>query len=296
MTKLSELANKYFVEVIIDGEFKSLGLISYNSSDMLVFLENRKYLAPLLHNPKIVCVITSKQFVDDLSAQFGIVVSDCPRKTFYDFHNLLKKDAEFYWKSFSTNISETAKIHSTAYIADCDVYIGHNTIIEENVTILERVIIKDNVIVRAGSIIGSEGFGFNRIDNDIISVSHAGGVILHDGVEVQSNCCIDKSVFGGFTEIGENTKIDNMVHIAHNVQIGKRCLLAACAMIAGSVTVGDDVWIGPSASISSEVEIGDGASITIGSVVSKNVTPGQRVTGNFAIEHKKFIEFIRTIR
>ncbi len=67
-------------------------------------------------------------------------------------------------------------------------------------------------------------------------------------------------------------------------------------MVAGSAKIGDDVWIGPSASVSSGVEIGDGASITLGSVVTKNVAPGQRVTGNFAIDHDKFIAFLKTIR
>jgi UDP-3-O-[3-hydroxymyristoyl] glucosamine N-acyltransferase len=115
-------------------------------------------------------------------------------------------------------------------------------------------------------------------------------------VELQANCCISKSVFGGFTEIGEDSKFDNMVHIAHNVKMGKRCFAAACAMIAGSVTIGDDVWIGPAAAITSEVDIGDKASITVGSVVSRNVAPGQKVTGNFAIDHDRFIEFIKSIR
>ena len=127
-------------------------------------------------------------------------------------------------------------------------------------------------------------------------MAHAGGVRLGDRVELQANTCVDRAIFGGFTEIGEDTKCDNLVHIAHNVKIGRRCLLAAQAMIAGSVTIGDDVWIGPSAAVLSEITIGDGAYVTIGSVVTRNVAPGQHVTGNFAIDHDKFIVFLKTIR
>jgi len=164
------------------------------------------------------------------------------------------------------------------------------------VTVLPHTIIGDEVILRAGSVIGAQGFEFKRIGESILPVAHAGGVRLSDRVEIQANSCVDRSIFGGFTEIGEDTKLDNFVHVAHNVKIGKRCLLAAHAMIAGSVTIGDDVWIGPSAAVSSEITIGDGAYVTLGSVVTRDVAAGQRVTGNFAIDHDKFIAFLRTIR
>ena len=113
---------------------------------------------------------------------------------------------------------------------------------------------------------------------------------------MQANSAISRSIFGGFTQLGEETKLDNLVHVAHNVTIGRRCFLAACAMIAGSVIVGDDVWIGPGASISSGITIGDGANVTIGAVVTRNVPAGAHVSGNFAIDHDKFIAFLRSIR
>ena len=118
--------------------------------------------------------------------------------------------------------------------------------------------IGNDVIIGPNSTIGSRGFEFIRNEGQIIAVEHAGGVKVEDRVEIQANCAIDCSVFGEFTEIGEESKLDNLVHIAHNVIIGKRCLLAACAMVAGSTSIGDDVWIGPGTSISSEINIGDG--------------------------------------
>ncbi len=147
--------------------------------------------------------------------------------------------------------------------------IGRRTVIEPHVTVLPHSIVDDDVILRAGCVIGMQGFEFKRLGGEILPVAHAGGVRLHDRVEVQANSVVDRSVFGGFTEVGEDSKIDNLVHIAHNVKIGKRSLLAANAMIAGSVVIGDDVWIGPSASISSEITIGDRAFVTLGSVVTR---------------------------
>ncbi|MDY6833875.1 MAG: UDP-3-O-(3-hydroxymyristoyl)glucosamine N-acyltransferase [Chloroflexota bacterium] len=202
----------------------------------------------------------------------------------------------FYWKDFNNQIANSAQIHPTAYIESKNVRIGERCEIGPNVSILENSILEDDIVIRAGAVVGTLGFEFKRILGRIVPVIHAGGVFIHNRVELQANSCVSKDIFGGFTEIGDDTKIDNLVHIAHGVVIGKRCLLAACAMIAGSVIIGDDVWIGPSASVSSEIVIGDRASITLGSVVTKNVASGQKVTGNFAIDHDRFISFLKTIR
>jgi UDP-3-O-[3-hydroxymyristoyl] glucosamine N-acyltransferase len=293
--KLSEVQNKGNIELIRDGGFESLGFVTHNNPKQLVYIEDVKYLL-LLRNSNISSVITTEELVHSMPKGLGIGISKSPRKSFHEIHNYLAKDTDFYWKTFKTEIASNAKIHPTAYVAERNVRIGERCEIGPNVSILENSILEEDVIIRAGSVIGTEGFEFNRIDREIMPVIHAGGVLLHNRVEIQANCCVSKAVFGGFTEIGEDTKLDNLIHVAHNVIIGKRCLLAASAMVAGSATIGDDVWIGPSASISSEVEIGDGASITIGSVVTKNVAPGQRVTGNFAIDHDKFITFLKTIR
>ena len=294
--KLSEIKEKGTIEIVMDGVFESLGTVTHNNPKQLVFIEDSKYISTMLKKPNISSVITTEDLISSIPKGLGIGISKNPRKSFHKIHNHLAKDTDFYWKPFSSEIASSAKIHPTAYVAERNVHIGERCYIGPNVTILEGTIVEDDVIIRAGSVIGTEGFEFNRIDREIMPLIHAGGVLLHNRVEIQANCCVSKAVFGGFTEIGEDTKLDNLIHIAHNAIIGKRCLLAACAMVAGSARIGDDVWIGPSASISSGVEIGNGASITLGSVVTKNVAQGQRVTGNFAIDHDKFIAFLKTIR
>ena len=296
LMKLSEVQDKGNIELIRDGKFESLGLVTYNNPKQLTFIEDPKYIAMLLKKPNVSCVVTTEELIKSIPKELGIGISKNPKKSFYEIHNYLAKDTDFYWKPFKTEIAYNAKIHPTAYIAKENVRIGERCYIGPNVSILEGSILEDDIIVRAGSVIGSEGFQFIRFGKEIMPIIHAGGVLLHNRVEIQSNCCVDKALFGGFTEIGEDTKVENLTHIGHHVIIGKRCLLTANAMVAGSTRIGNDVWIGPSASISSELVIGDGASVTIGSVVTKNVAPGQRVTGNFAIDHDKFIAFLKTIR
>lgn len=294
--KLIEAGKYTNFNVKRDGQFFSLGFVTHKSDDMLVFVEDRKYIARLLENPRIKCAITLKNLISELPKKLGVAVCDCPRKTFYELHNYLANNTDFYWTDFASDISDEAMIDSSAYVAPKNVRIGKGVIIEPRAVVLAHSIIGDNVILRAGCIIGAHGFEFKRLGGEILPIAHAGGVLLREKVEIQSNSNIGRSVFGGFTEIGAETKIDSFVHVGHNVRIGNRCLIAATTVVGGSTIIGDDVWIGPGSTITSEIRIGDGAHVTIGSVVTQNVEAGQRVTGNFAIDHDRFIAFLKTIR
>jgi UDP-3-O-[3-hydroxymyristoyl] glucosamine N-acyltransferase len=150
-----------------------------------------------------------------------------------------------------------------------------------------------NTCIKKGAVVGESGFGFERDEDGApVRFPHIGGVVLGDDVEIGSNSCVDRGALTD-TVIGDRTKIDNLVHIAHNVRIGSDCLIAAGATICGSAHIGDGVWIGPGAVISDYVKVGDGASVTIGSVVVKDVPPHTTVTGYFAIDHKKYLRGAR---
>lgn len=129
--------------------------------------------------------------------------------------------------------------------------------------------------VGALSVIGGEGFGY--ADNK--KLPHIGKVIIGNNVDIGANCCIDRGCLDN-TVIGDNVKIDNLVHIAHSVKIGKKTKIAAHTMIAGSVTIGEDVWIGPSVSIINGVTIGDDAYIGIGTNIITDVPAGETWCGN----------------
>lgn len=168
--------------------------------------------------------------------------------------------------------------------------------IMSGVHIYDRVTIGRNVVIHSGCIIGSDGFGFERNEAGVQeNFPHIGSVLIEDDVELQADCHVSRGALGP-TWIKRGSKFDSGCHIAHNVVIGEACLVAAHAMIAGSVTIGNGVWIGPSAVISDGISIGDRASITIGAVVTQDVAPGQRVTGNLAIDHRRYMTFLKTIR
>ena len=296
--RLGEAAAIVALDVVRDGGFATLGNANHDTPQRLVFLESDAWRENIVAQNDIACVITTAALAPSLEsrADLGVAIAANPRREFHLLHNHLATKTEFYWQDFASQIDVSARIHPRAYVAGRNVRIGANVVIEPDATILERVVIGEGAIIRTGARIGTQGFEFKRIGDAILAVEHAGGVRLGARVEVQANCTIDRSVFGGFTELGDDTKLDNLVHIAHNVRTGKRCFFAANAMVAGSVTFGDDVWIGPSAAITSSITIGDGASITIGAVVTRSVPAGMRVSGNFAIEHDKLLAFLRTIR
>ena len=279
-----------------NSSFKSLGLVHQIKEEMLAFVESEKYISEANNNASIRIVITKEEYKNEFRNDIVVVFSNNQRESFYRIHNYLVDNTNFYGEKFENKIAQSAKIYPNTYIAPSNIIIGENVILEPNVVILENVIIEDNVIVRAGSVIGSEGFEYKRVGDTVISVKHAGGVILRKGVEIGSNCCVDKAVFPGFTEIGEDSKLDNLVHIAHDVKIGKRVFIPAGAIIAGSTIIEDDVWIGPNATISSGIRIGRNTFVSLGAVVIKSVKDNERVSGNFAIEHNKLLRFLNTIR
>jgi UDP-3-O-[3-hydroxymyristoyl] glucosamine N-acyltransferase len=293
---LSSFVGAGRLTVLRDAAFGALGMVVDTPAEALVYCEHDRYLPLIESNQAVACVITSAALAHRIPDGLGLAVSDSPRQSFYALHEYLARQTEFYGTTHESTIAPTAEIHPSAVIPKSNVRIGPGVVIEPNVTLLGRVELGEGTLLRAGTTLGSAGFEFKRFGDRLVGVTHAGGVSLGAAVEVQANCALSRSIFGGFTALGEETKVDNLVHVAHGARIGKRCLIAANAMIAGSVIIGDDVWIGPSSAISNQVHIGDGASISIGAVVTRDVGPGERVSGNFAVPHERFLTHLRSMR
>ncbi len=167
------------------------------------------------------------------------------------------------------------------------VQIGRGCRIGANAT-LGFALIGDRVRILAGAVIGEEGFGVAGGRGGAVDVPQLGRVILQDGVSVGANTCIDRGAWED-TVIGENTKIDNLVQVAHNVVMGRNCLLAAHTGISGSCTVGDNVMFGGRAGIADHLDIGSGARIAAAAGVMKDVPPGQIYCGTPARPLRRFM-------
>lgn len=164
-----------------------------------------------------------------------------------------------------------------------DSKIGSDCRIDDNVVIYHNCSIGNNCIIQANTTIGSTGFGYAFIDGQHRLIPHNGGVVIGDFVEMGASCCVDRAKFDN-TVIGAGTKIDNLVHIAHNVVIGKCCLIAGQVGISGSCKIGDGVVIAGQAGMTDNIKIGNGVIIAGKSGVTHNINNGMKVFGMPAID------------
>lgn len=288
------------IELIRDGKFNSFSLLNgmlKKDNMLLVYLESEKYLNELINNKEITCVICKDDILNQVKEKFdgGIVSSKHPRADFFKFHNFLNRNTDFYKKDYDTKVDPSAQIDDTAKIPKKNVMIGKNTRIMANVVIYENTIIGDNVIIREGSVVGNPAFYYFQHNGNNEAVDSVGGVIIKNNVELHSNVVVCRGTLGDNTEIGKYTKIDSNVFIAHDVKIKENCLITAGAVLAGGATVNKNTFIGVGANIVPLITIGENCKISAGSVVTKNVENNTQVSGNFAIQHNKFIKFIKTL-
>lgn len=157
------------------------------------------------------------------------------------------------------------------------VAIGRDCRIGAN-AVIGFALIGDRVQVHAGAVIGEAGFGAAGGPTGVVDLPQLGRVVLQDGVTIGANSCVDRGAFGD-TTIGENSKIDNLVHVAHNVRLGRNCVAAAHTGISGSTVVGDGVAFGGKAGVADHLTIGAGASIGAAASVFKDVPAGETWTG-----------------
>lgn len=162
--------------------------------------------------------------------------------------------------------------------------IGDGSLLHPNVTIRERVTLGCRVIVHSGTVIGSDGFGFGWDGERHLKIPQIGTVAVGDDVEIGANCAIDRGTAGA-TRIGSGTKVDNLVHVAHNVIVGEHTLLVAQVGISGSTEIGSRVTLAGQVGVAGHITIGENATIGAQSGVTKSIPPNERWSGYPARPH-----------
>ena len=298
--KLSDLNIEDIIKdnVNLNKNFDTLAPLSENHPNrkVLSFINNPKFLDILYSNKDISCLICTEGIYEILKEEYlknnkiGIIISENPKDTFFKIQNYLVKETEFYFKNFSNIISDKAKIHPTAVIEDKNIIIEDGVEIGVNAIIHSNTIIKKNCKIGANCIIGGESFSFN----DFNKIYAGGRVILEGNVELLGNNSIERGIYRD-TVIKENTKISYGSVVEHDVEIGKNTLICANVTITGRVKTGDNCYFGPGSVIRNGLEIGNNGRANMGAVVTKNIKESEHVSGNFAVEHKKYLEFIKKI-
>jgi len=191
--------------------------------------------------------------------------------------------------SVSGAVAEGAAVGAFVFVGKGAKVVGENCFIYPNVTVRENVKLGNNVIIHSGSVIGSDGYGYVQDEGLHKKIPQAGNVVVGDNVEIGANVCIDRAALSS-TVIGEGTKIDNLVHIAHNVKIGKFCLILGQTGIAGSTVIGDYTTLASQSGISGHLKIGDHVTVAAKSGVIKDLPDGVLVSGFPARNHREMMK------
>ena len=174
-------------------------------------------------------------------------------------------------------VDPSAHVGAGAYVGRAR--IGARTAIWPNVTVLDDVVIGRNVVIRSGCVIGTDGFGYEQNDDRAWEhLPHVGRVVIEDDVELGANVTIARGTMGD-TVLRRGVKVDNLVHIAHNVEIGEDTLVIATAHVSGSARIGARTWVAPGAAISDGVRVGDDVTVGLGAIVMKDVPDRAKVMG-----------------
>jgi UDP-3-O-[3-hydroxymyristoyl] glucosamine N-acyltransferase len=290
---------------------KGFSKIDESEKDTISFIANPKY-TKFIYNTEASAVLVNKDFKATSDINSTLIKVD---NAYHAFAKLLMMEDKS--KIEEEGISKLATIKDSAEIGE-GVYIGDHVFIEENarignnvkilphsyigksVTIEENTVIYPDVkiyydceigkncVIHAGVIIGSDGFGFApQSDNNYQKVPQVGNVIIEDNVDIGANTCLDRSTIGS-TIIRKGVKLDNLIQIAHNVEIGENTVIAAQTGIAGSAKIGRDCMIGGQVGIVGHIKVGDGAKIAAQSGVSSNVKAGEVVQGAPAFDFGKY--------
>lgn len=293
---VAELAERIGGELIRGGDrqVSAVAPLASAGSGDVAFMGDRKFITAL-QQTRAGCVILPAAALEIAPADAAVIVTDEPQAAWAraslalhrtiplaaaDARDAAEDDTVVFEPGVvvgqGARIGRGTRIGANTVIGP-GVQIGRDCVIGSNVSV-SFALIGDRVRLLAGVRIGEAGFGAARSKSGPVDVPQLGRVILQDGVTVGANSCIDRGAYDD-TVVGENTKIDNLVMIAHNCVIGRNCLLAALTGISGSCTVGDNVIFGGQAGIGDHIRIGDGARVAGGAGVLADIPAGETWSG-----------------
>lgn len=293
-----------------DEKVSSVSPIENGKKGSLAFLANPKY-AKYIYTTEASVVLVSKDFVAEQEVKTTLVrvadaykafaslldlyQSSLPQKTGIDAKASISQTAvigencyvgDFAVVGDNSKIGNNVKIYPQVYVGD-NVAIADNSILYPGVKIYYGCTIGKNCIIHAGTVIGSDGFGFAPTGESFKKIPQIGNVVVEDDVEIGSNCSIDRATMGS-TFIRKGVKLDNLIQVAHNVEIGENTVIAAQTGVAGSTKLGKNCMIGGQVGFAGHISICDNVKVGAQAGVGINVTEnGMALWGSPAFEYKK---------
>ena len=290
---LAELAN--FTDSIVIGDssavVNNLSTLENSSDTSITFLANSKY-KKFLKTTKAKALVVHSSF--KTGTELNYLKSEDPYLVFAKLSSLFKEP------SFEL---DTHSIHPTAVISNeaiigvnvsigANVYIGpgcdvkENVVIRANCSLVRDVLIGKNSIIQHGSVLGSDGFGYAPSKDGYVKIEQIGKLIIGSNVEIGAGCTIDRGALGN-TEIHDGVKLDNQVHIAHNVILGKNSAIAACCAIAGSTVIGKNFQMGGLSGVLGHLSICDDVIIGAHTLITKTIKEAGNYIGIMPAQKQK---------
>jgi len=302
--KLTQICQEINIEYSAkDIEITGLHTLNEASPSEISFFNDKKHLKEL-PNTKAAAVLIAQEYAELLPSNTVALITD-------EAYLKLALASKFFAHKIETKgghpnmgegcdidkrvrfgkevtLGDNVIVMAGAYVGD-NVVIGSNTLIYPNVTLYHGTQIGANCIIHAGTVIGSDGYGFAHTKTgEHIKIYQNGNTILGDDVEIGANCTIDRAVFGT-TYVRKGTKIDNLIQIGHNCDIGEHSLMAGQSGVAGSTKTGRNLILGGQSAISGHLNLGDFVTIAGKSGVTKSLKGGKTYAGFPAIEHKEWL-------
>lgn len=287
-----------------DIDIEGLHTLNEATPSQISFLNDKKYVSQLSET-KAGAVLIDEEYAELLPKTAIALITDEPylklalASKFFAHKMSTKTEAPTAGKGcdidttvrFGQNVmlGENVTIMAGCYIGD-NVTIGSNTLIHPNATLYHHTSLGIGCIVHSGTVIGSDGYGFAHTRaGEHIKIYQNGNVIIEDEVEIGANCAIDRAVFGS-TLISKGSKLDNLIQIAHNCELGEHSLLASQVGLAGSTTTGRNIVMGGQSASAGHLHIGDFSTIAGKSGVTKSLKGGKTYAGFPAIDHKIWLK------
>lgn len=295
-----------------DATVTDFSKIEEGKPGTLTFLGNPKY-TPYIYQTEADIVLVNDDFVPDkpiratlikvsnaytaLASLMKMAGRDTPEKTGIEEMSFISSSAtmgeNIYVGSFAyigdhAQIGDDSKIYPQSFVGE-RVKIGKNCILYAGVKIYHDCVIGDNCIIHAGAVIGADGFGFTKEEEQYQKIPQIGNVLIEDDVEIGANTTIDRAVMGS-TIIRRGVKLDNLIQIAHNCEIGENTVIAAQTGVAGSTRIGENCVLGGQVGIGGHITIGKHSQIGAQSGIISNTKEGSEIMGSPAYPVKNFFK------
>ena len=292
--KLSELSK--IIACSIVGPDITISALNFSNRDseqecVLAFATSQSIIEKASLNLNVKAIITSPAIyhalIPDIQNRFSFIISDNPEPSFYHLFIHLVENNYYRQCDWKTELNN-AVLQESVVIED-GVVIGNNVEIGAFSIVKRGTMLGDNVKIGSCCVIGGDGFQLIKDENgNNMLIPHIGRLKIGNNVSICDNVSINRSLFSGYTEIGDYVKIDSHVYVAHNCRVGNNSVITANCTIFGSATIRDNVWIAPNSAIMNKVVVGSNAFVCAATFVMEDVTPGDKVFGVPALPMKEY--------